>query len=332
MNLFEQLEFQNPYFGIFFLIPLGAWFILLIGSRKKILIIKQLKLALHAKHAYLKWTFTTLGLLFCVIALMGPKIRIGERNINKEGLDIYVLIDTSKSMLVEDVAPSRIERSKKIIEEVLGQLSGDRVGYIPFASSAYIQMPLTDDYDLAKMFLKAIDTDMISGGGTDIGQAITLAKNSFDSSSKGDRVIVILSDGEDHNEETQKVIEKLADDHTKIFTIGVGTIDGGMIPEYSDDNSTRTGFKKDENGELILSKLDEASLKALTQQSDGQYFPMSVDDQVSHNLIQAIATLQKSTLQTKSIPEYEQEFQWFLGIGLFMLLFGLIFKGRSMSK
>jgi Ca-activated chloride channel homolog len=329
MQLIKNLEFQYPFFSIFFLIPVGAVLVLYFGARKKGQIIQRLGLPLPStKGNLLGWLLTSLGFILCVVALMGPKIQVGEMEINREGLDIYVLIDTSKSMLVEDVAPSRIERSKKIIADVLGQLSGDRIGYIPFSSSAYIQMPLTDDYNLAGMFLKSIDTDMISGGGTDIGQAIRLAEKSFEASGEGDRVILILSDGEDHNQKTKKVIESVSDHQLKIYTIGVGTLEGGMIPVFNDDQSVRTGFKKDEKGELIMSKLDEASLKALTHNGNGQYFTLTVDDQVSKSLIRALSTLKKDRLNTKSIPQYEQKFQWFLLPGVLLLMLGLVLRER----
>jgi len=329
MQLIKNLEFQYPFFSVFFLIPVGAVFVLCFGARKKGRIIQRLGLPLQStKVNLIGWTLTSLGFALCVVALMGPRVQIGQKEINREGLDIYVLIDTSKSMLVEDVAPSRMERSKKIIADVLGQLSGDRIGFIPFSSSAYIQMPLTDDYDLADMFLKSIDTDMISGGGTDIGQAIRLAEKSFKASGEGDRVILILSDGEDHNQETEKVIERISDQQLKIYTIGVGTLEGGMIPMYSDDQSLRTGFKKDEKGELIISKLDEESLKALTHNGNGQYFTMTVDNQVSKSLIAALSTLKKNTLHTKSIPQYDHKFTWFLFPGVILLLLSLALRER----
>lgn len=331
MHLIQNLEFQYPFLSLFFLIPVAALIVLILGAQKKEQIIRRLHLSVHSRKKMVQWVFTMFGFSLCILALMGPKIQIGQKEINREGLDVYVLIDTSKSMLVEDVAPSRLERSKKIISDVLAQLSGDRIGFIPFSSSAYIQMPLTDDYDLAEMFLKSIDTEMISGGGTDIGQAITLAERSFETSGEGDRVILILSDGEDHNKDTEKVLQSLTDKHIKIYTIGVGTLEGGMIPIYNEDHSQRIGFKKDEKGELILSKLDEESLKDMTQQSNGQYFTMTVDDQVSDSLISAIALLKKDTLHTKRIPQYEQEFQWFLFPGTFLLLLGIVARERRTS-
>lgn len=329
MVLFKGIEFQHLSNALFFIIPFLVIVVMLLGVRKKEAIMAYLKLKFRKRFAIVTLIITSLGFVLCVIALLGPVQEAGEKKMKREGLDIYVLLDTSKSMLVEDIAPSRIERSKKIVEDLLGQLQGDRIGFIPFASSAYIQMPLTDDYDLAKLFLGALDTDMMSGSGTDIGKAIILASQSFVQSGDGDRVILILSDGEEHNQETDKIISKLSNDRLKIFTIGVGTLDGGMIPIYSEDGKTRTGYKKDERGQLIISKLDEASLQALSSQSGGTYARISIGNDVSEAFFNSLANLKKDTLKTKTITQYEQSFQWFLGLGIVLLLLGAYTQERS---
>lgn len=324
----KPIEFQYLQNSLFFLIPILVLALMVLGAKKKQSILKLLKLATTMRLKGLKWALTVMGLLLIVVALMGPQQETGQQEIQSKGLDIYVLMDTSKSMLVEDTSPSRIERGKKIVEELLSNLIGDRIGFIPFASSAYIQMPLTDDYDLAKLFLNAIDTDMMSGSGTNIGEAMTLAAKSFDEASSGDCVIIVLSDGEEHDGQTQKIIEKLKQDHLKIYTIGLGTPEGGMIPVYS-ETGQRTGFKKDESGTLIMSKLDEASLQEIAKKNGGQYFRASVGSEETEALRQALAGLEKATLKTKTVKQYEQLFQWFLGLGLICLVASVAIPERS---
>jgi len=172
----------------------AVFFILSFRKKEKIMSMLHLNFKIPLK--VLRSALLCAGLLLTAFSLMGPQVFAGYTEISKTGLDIYVLMDTSKSMLVNDITPDRLSVAKKITENLLNRLEGDRVGFIPFAANAYIQMPLTDDYQLAKMFLAVMDTDMISGGGTNIAAAIKLANDSFTRTSSADRVIIILSDGE----------------------------------------------------------------------------------------------------------------------------------------
>lgn len=164
-------------------------------DEKKAGILAKMRLGLTMKYEKLRIAIMFLGLVTICIALLGPQKLAGTMEVKRESLDIYVLLDTSKSMLVEDTVPNRLEREKQIVSNILDELDGDRIGFIPFSSSAYIQMPLTDDYNMAKMFLDVVDTDMIGGGGSDVGKAIKLAYDSFERTTIGDKVILIISDG-----------------------------------------------------------------------------------------------------------------------------------------
>ena len=179
-----------------------------------------------------------------------------------------MLIDTSKSMLTEDVQPNRIERAKKITEDIIDRLEGDRIGFIPYSSAAYIQMPLTDDYDLAKMFLEVIDTDMIGGGGTNVGTAIKLASESFNRTANSDKVIIILSDGEEHDSDSIDVLKSVRDDSLKVYTIGIGTEKGGLIPVY-DDTGRRVDYKKILTANMLCQNLTVRFCTSLPQSGKG---------------------------------------------------------------
>ena len=194
------MEFKYPLSIILLILPAACCIFLIMGYRKKERILDLLKIKSKIKYKALRIVLTALGLGLILFSLMGPQMFIGFSEVKKEGLDIYVLFDTSKSMMVEDIKPNRISRAKNIVAGIIDNLEGDRIGFIPFSSSAYIQMPLTDDYQLAHMFLDVIDTDMIGGGGTNIDNAIKLAHSSFERTSSADRVIIVLSDGEEHDE------------------------------------------------------------------------------------------------------------------------------------
>ena len=179
-------------------------------------------------------------------------------------------------MLVKDIEPDRISRAKKIIGSIIDNLNGDRIGFIPFSSDAYIQMPLTDDYQVARMFLDVIDTDMIGGGGTDIGAGLNLAANSFDRTSSADRVIVILSDGEEHDSNSINVLKEINDEQLKVFSIGIGTLNGGLIPVYDSEGKQVIEYNKDGKGNYVTSKLQQDSLEKLAAMSKGFYYQSSI--------------------------------------------------------
>ena len=183
-------------------------------------------LKFKTKWEVFKLTGLILSLGFIIFALFEPKIEKETVSIKKEGLDIYFLIDVSNSMDAEDLKPSRMHRAKEIVQEVINNLQGDRIGFIPFSSDAYIQMPLTDDYTMGRLFLDVVDTNMIYGGGTNIEKAIKIASESFSAGTKGDRVIILFSDGEEHDERVIALAKTL--NNIKIYTIGIGTQNGGL--------------------------------------------------------------------------------------------------------
>jgi Ca-activated chloride channel family protein len=249
-----------------------------------------------------------------------------------EGLEIYILFDTSKSMLTQDVLPSRLERGKYLVSELLKSLEGDRVGFIPFSSSAYIQMPLTDDYDMANMFMDVMDTDMISGGGSNVAKAIDLAIESFDSQSESDQVILVITDGEEHDDKALDLLSDIKSNKTKIFTVGVGTTLGGLIPEYDESGSNKTGYKKDEEGHAITSKLDETLLKTLAQDTGGSYYRTSNDFQEVNKIIEDMNQLNKAAYEVKKVKEYVQLYPYFLCLAMICILIGLFLPERRLSN
>ncbi len=316
----NYLEFKNPANMIFIILPVLGLVTMLMSYRKKDRILRVLKIGAKARFALLRIVLTVLGLSLMFFSLLGPQIFTGFAETNKSGLDIYVLVDTSKSMLVRDIQPDRLSAAKKMIGSMIDSLKGDRIGLIPFSSGAYVQMPLTDDYQVARMFLDVIDTDMIGGGGTDIGAAIRLADNSFDRTSSADRVVVILSDGEDHGTDSLNVLKTLNDTHLKVYTIGIGTTRGGLIPVYDSTGLKITDYKKDNSGNFVTSCMDPDSLQKLAASGNGTYYQSSVSGIETDSLLKELSYLKRDTLKTEKIKRYAQIYQYFLGTGILLFL------------
>lgn len=329
----NNLEFKHLNNLIFIIIPIICLILIVLGFRKKEKILSLLKLNMRAGHKFLRILLTSIGLAFIMLSLLGPQVLKGYTEVEKKGLDIYVLIDTSKSMLVSDIKPDRMSRAKKVIENIIDHMDGDRIGFIPFTSSAYIQMPLTDDYQMAKMFLNVIDTDMISGTGTNIGSAISLAGNSFEDTSSADSVVIILSDGEDQETGSLDALKKLNLKNLHVFTIGIGTEKGGLIPIYDASGTTVSDYMKDNSGQYVTSKLMPDTLKSLATQGHGAFYQSTVTGDEITQLMNDISTLKKDTIKTDRINQYKQLYQYFLGAGMFFIILAyLLPEGNKKEK
>lgn len=318
--------------AIFFLIPVVIGIVLYQGNSKKQRILTAFSRPASTKRLWIKTAATVIGCLLIVISLMAPRQEVGTREVTTEGVSVYVLMDTSKSMLAQDVAPSRIEQAKNVINHLIDGLQGDRIGLIPYASSAYVQMPLTDDYTLAKMFVDVIDTEMVSGGGTNVAEAIQLAKQSFEQTTQKQKVILILSDGEEEESLSEELLEEIDKEDLLIYTIGIGTRDGGLIPEYGSDGVTITGYLKDDSGTPVMSKLSEGFLKELATASGGAYYHATVADDGSEMILNQLTSLEKSEQTNRVMTDYRQYYQLFLGLGMLLILIGWFMPERSKEQ
>ena len=325
----DNLEFRNLNYIVFMIIPVIGVLLMVFGYHRKEKILQQLKLKIRLRFKLLRIIFLLLGLVMTVFSLVGPQMQKGLTEVESNGLDIYVLFDTSKSMLTDDIKPDRISSAKKVLEELIDNLEGDRIGFIPFTSSSYIQMPLTDDYQLARMFLDVIDTDMISGSGTDIGSAIELASKSFEHTGSSDSVILIISDGEEHDSNSVEVLKKINRNDLHVFTIGIGTKKGGLIPIYDEAGMKVVDYMKDNNGEYVTSKLIPDTLKALASEGKGSYYQSTVTGEEVDRLLTDISALKRDTLKTGKVSRYRQLYQYSLGIGMLFLLLAYLLPERS---
>ncbi|MFQ3341419.1 MAG: Ca-activated chloride channel family protein, partial [Flavobacteriaceae bacterium] len=217
----------------------------------------------------LKLVTLSLAIFLLVLGLMNPKIGTQLETVKREGVDIVFAIDVSKSMLAEDIAPNRLEKSKRLVSAILNQLASDRIGIIAYAAQAVPQLPITTDYSAGKMFLQALNTEMLSSQGTALDSAIDLSGTFFDDEDQTNRVIFLISDGEDHSEEASNAASRAAALGIKIFTFGVGTEAGAPIPLKR--NGVVESYKKDFDGEVIITKRNQEILEAIAVATDGKY-------------------------------------------------------------
>ncbi|SFU60253.1 Ca-activated chloride channel family protein [Pustulibacterium marinum] len=263
-----------------------------------------------------------------VVALVNPKMGTKLETVKREGVDVVFAIDVSKSMLAEDIAPNRIEKAKRIVSEIMNKLVSDRVGIIAYAAQAYPQLPITTDYGAAKMFLQSMNTDMLSSQGTAINQAIELAKTYYNDDEQTNRVLFIISDGEDHSEEDLNAIEDAVDEGIKIYTIGVGTAKGNVIP-MKDDRGRVMSYKKDQNGETVITRLDEETLKKIAEEGNGAYINGSDTEKTVKYVTDTLDGMDKTTFESKQYADFEDQFQWFLGAGILLLLIDVLMLERK---
>ncbi|HYR56603.1 MAG TPA: VWA domain-containing protein [Myxococcaceae bacterium] len=265
-----------------------------------------------------------LGLLLFAFALAQPQCGSRAELTKRRGIDVVVALDASKSMLARDVPPNRLERAKLELSSLLDELKGDRVAIVVFAGDAFIQCPLTSDYAAAKMFLRAVDPEQMQQGGTNIGGALLLAKQVLDNADRGskDRVVVLLSDGEDLAGEVGDAAPVLQEAGIKVFTVGIGSETGEPIPIVN-KNGEVTGYKKDASGETVLTRLDRAALASLAQATEGEFFyePKTV---AVTDVARRIDKLQKSELESRLTVRYDERFQYFAGPGLALLAAGML--------
>jgi Ca-activated chloride channel family protein len=260
------------------------------------------------------------------VALAGPQAGYRWEQIKRRGNDIIFAVDTSRSMMTPDVKPNRLERAKLAIDDFVNRLNGDAVGLIAFAGTAFLQTPLTLDYGAFHESLAALDTNIIPRGGTDITSAIHEAEAALQHRPDSDKILILVTDGEDLQGDALAAAKAAAHEGLKIFTVGVGTANGDLIPLPADQGG---GFLRDSEGHLVKSRLDEAALKALATATGGSYAPLGAENQGLDSIYQeALAPLAKHDLESRAQKVYTQRFQWPLGAALVLLLASLMVGTR----
>lgn len=326
-----MFRFEHPYLlYVLVLIPL-IW-ILFIWQRKRrnkrlqAIIDPNIKASLvpmasRAK-GWLKLTLYSLGLVALTLALANPQFGSKTEEVKRKGIDLMIALDISNSMQAEDLYPNRLARAKRSIEELLRYLKSDRIGIVVFAGEAFVQLPITSDHSAAKLFLNSIESNLIATQGTDIGNSVDLCLQSFDLESPTSKAIILISDGEDHEESALNAMQQAAELGVVVHAIGMGSVEGAPIPIYQ--GGKRIGFRKNNAGNTIVSKLDEAMLSELAGQSGGIFVRASNSESGMAYIFDEIERMEKVEFGTKVYTDFEDRFQWALLPALLLLIVELI--------
>ena len=269
----------------------------------------------------LKLLMFSLGISFLILGLVNPKIGTQLETVKREGVDIVFAIDVSKSMLAEDIAPNRLEKSKRLVSAIINQLASDRIGIIAYAAQAIPQLPITTDYGAAKMFLQALNTNMLSSQGTALDAALDLSGTYFDDEDQTNRVVFLISDGEDHSEEGATAAQRAADMGIRIFTFGVGTDEGAPIPIKR--NGVIDSYKKDMQGETVITKRNAIILQEIAQAAEGDYVDGNDTQAVVDFVAETLKNMDKKEFEAKKFVNYKDQFQAFLFAGFLLILLEL---------
>ena len=330
-----QLD-EKIYFYLLIIIPVIVILFLLVliwkkSTRKKFAnteLLKRLTPNRSSNKGVIKLIVFILGLALLIVGLVNPKIGTKLETVKREGVDIVFAVDVSKSMLAEDIAPNRIEKAKRLVSEIINQLASDRIGIIAYAGQAYPQLPITTDYSAAKMFLQGMNTDMLTSQGTAIDQAIELATTYYDDAEQTNRVLFIISDGEDHSEgSTLDAVEDAVDEGITIYTIGVGKEKGAPIPIKR--NGILESLKKDNQGETVITKLNKEVLIDIASEGNGQYIDGSNTDAAVDIIKNELLQMDKKEFEAKQFAEYKDQFQWFIGAALLLLFLDIFILDRK---
>ncbi len=268
-----------------------------------------------------------LALCFLVIALAQPHFRKKETLVERRGIDVIIALDVSNSMLAKDIAPNRLEKAKLELADLIDKLKGNRIGVIAFAGEAVIQCPLTLDYAAVKMFLSTATPNLVTFQGTDIGRAVSAATQAFQDKSNDSKVLILLTDGEDHNAETMPAVKKAKDSGVRIFTIGIGTPDGATLPDESGQ-----GYKRDRAGKVVLTKLDETILQRIARETGGTYYRSVKGNLEADRIQKAVSAIATKGLKSDWAVQYEENYRFFLMFAFFLLLAEMgLSEGRRVS-
>ncbi|NJM79631.1 MAG: VWA domain-containing protein [Flavobacterium sp.] len=275
----------------------------------------------------LKFFTVLIALVGIILALVNPKIGTKMETVKRQGIDIVFALDISKSMLAEDIAPSRLEKSKQLISQIINSLGNDRIGIVGYAGSAYPTLPMTTDYSIAKMYLQNMNPNMVSSQGTALNDAINLATTYFDAVDTS-KLIILVSDGEDHGDGAEQASEIAKEKGVKIVTIGVGTPNGGTIP-IKGDNGVVAEYKKDNEGNVVITKLNPEILQNIAENTKGTYIEGNVTKTVLEQLKNVLDNIEKTEFEAQEIAEYQTQYQWFIGVAFFLLLLDIFFLERK---
>ena len=280
------------------------------------------------RHVKLRSRLLILGVLFMIFASIGPQVGVKLTELTRQGVDIFILLDTSTSMNATDVKPSRMEKAKYELDRLLNDLNGDRVGLIAFAGSAHLHCPLTEDYSAARLFLNMMDTNLIYNQGTNLAEAIKLALENIEGDDSKFKVILLVSDGEDHQGVALDVAKQAKEKGVIIHSLGVGTIAGAPIP-LMDEKGNRIEFKKNKNGQIVTSTLNELVLHEISDMANGIFVRIENQANAILPILSVIKEMEKKEIKSHVFSQYENRYQFFLIIGLLFFIIEFFISTRN---
>jgi len=279
------------------------------------------------RRLHLKFLLLITAVAFLILGTANPRIGSKLEEVKREGVDLFIALDVSLSMKAEDIKPSRLEAAKREISLLLDKLQNDRIGLIVFAGNSYLQLPLTTDYDAARLFLSTIDVDIVPVPGTAIGSAIKLAMKSYVQGETKHKALVIITDGENHEDDAIAAAKAAAAEGIVVHAIGMGSSQGAPIPVYQ--NEVQVGFKKDEEGNVVITKLDEAGLQQIAEAGSGKYIRANNQQNELDAIFKEVQSMEKKEFGAKVYTEYEDRFQYFLVIAFALLAIELFVSERK---
>lgn len=314
------------------IIPLLIIFYVVMVKRKKKAIaefgnpelLKPLMPLLSYKRGTWKFVMLMLALLFVIVGVAGPQFGSKLQQVKKNGVELMIALDVSNSMLAEDIKPNRLEKAKMAVSRMVEKLSNDKVGLVVFAGDAYVQLPITTDYSSAKLFLSSISTDIVPVQGTSIGAAIDLAARSFTPETEASRAIIVITDGENHQDDALAAAKAAHEKGITIHAVGMGLEQGAPIPEKGNPGQ----FRKDAQGNVVVSKLDEEVLRQIAKAGEGLYVRASNTDVGLTQLLDEINRMEKTLLEERVFSDYAEKYQYFLIAGLFFVFLEFMILGR----
>lgn len=332
----EMFRFGSPeYLMALVLVPVLLILYILFRNRRK----KALKefgnpeilepLMPNASNSRPGWKFTILlvAISMIVVALARPQFGAKLQKIKRQGIELIIALDVSNSMMAEDIQPNRLERAKRAISRLTERLDNDKIGLIVFAGDAYTQVPITTDYNSAKLFLSTITTDIVPKQGTAIGAAIDLAMTSFTPESESSKAIVIITDGENHEDDAVEMAKLAQEEGIVVHTIGMGLPHGGPIPVINANG--QRDFRKDKNGEVVITKLDEKMLQEIALAGGGRYVRANNTEVGINNIFEEINKMEKTELESRVYSDYNDQFFYFIAFALALLIIDFMILERK---
>ena len=259
-----------------------------------------------------------------VVAVANLRRPGSAENISRKGIDVVIALDVSKSMLANDLSPNRLERAKQMILKLMDQMQNDRIALVLFAGKAYMQMPLTIDHGAAAIFVSSATPDAIPAQGTVFSDALQMSARAFNTKEGRFKAVVLISDGEDHDEETLKTAESISLQGIMVCTVGIGSPEGSQIPD-----SATNDYKRDAMGNIVISKLNEDELKQIAEKTNGIYVHFESSDQTINELMQQLSQVEKKTFTDVSLLNYTTYYMWFAGVMFLLLILEFILPERK---